>query len=190
MSKRKAKSNQKTRPRIKATPRRDGAASDKAQAVAGEIITLRTAGASYTQIAKTLSVTVKVAKGVVARAVLNERLNRETEEEAKSLSLARLDAMQAAIWPQAQGPSADARAIKTVLDIMEARRKLLRGDEDDAEKRKAVAVLERLSRGVGHIRSRTLGARVEVVHVQERVQDSVKGQDVGSGQEGGCGPTQ
>ncbi len=87
-------------------------------------LALRMAGTPYPDIAAELGIREDTAIGYVREQV--ERLRGEEVRRvdvARELELARLDAMQARVWPRAV--EGDTRAALTVLKIMDRRAKLL-----------------------------------------------------------------
>lgn len=90
----------------------------------GTAIHLRRAGRTYDEIADEMGVDTKRARKLVEAAMVEHREQVATAvSELRALEAARLDAMQAAVWPEAM----DGRgfAIDRVLRIMERRARLL-----------------------------------------------------------------
>jgi hypothetical protein len=102
------------------------------------IFNMKKGGASVTEIARRMNMTVKAVNSAVKRQL--DRLNREAAlayPEVLRLELERLDTLQAAIWPQTQhrrvtlddgtqvDVEPDTKAIQQVLAIMAQRAKLM-----------------------------------------------------------------
>ena len=88
-------------------------------------VAMRREGATYEHIANHLGVSTTAAHKHVTRAL--ESIQAATEKEVdlyRALEGERLDAMQAAIWPQAV-EEGDLKAIDRILKLMERRAKLL-----------------------------------------------------------------
>lgn len=108
-------------PESAVSPRRVEAAQKRRRA-----LQLRAAGANFDRIAEQIGYD---NKGSAYRAVAQElrQLCQEPAEEVRDLELARLDQMQAALWPQAM--RGQLGAIDRVLKIMERRARYLGLDE-------------------------------------------------------------
>jgi hypothetical protein len=126
-----------------------------------KIWALRKGGMAAADIAKRVGTTTRQVNSAVSRQLA--RLNREavlSYPEVMRLELERLDALQAAIWPQTQPRletmpdgtqymrEADPKAIDTVLRIMQSRSKLLGMDTVNIQV--AAAVEENPQRAVLH----------------------------------------
>ena len=88
-------------------------------------IAMRREGATYDQIGSRLGISTTAAYNHVTKAL--ESIQKAIENDAdlyRALEADRLDALQAAIWPQAAGEG-DLKAIDRVLRVMERRAKLL-----------------------------------------------------------------
>lgn len=92
--------------------------NDDTEDLAGKVLNLRRAGASFDVIAERLNLTPKAAKGLFDKAI-----GAYDPEYTKALEADRLDRMHLAVWPQAvQG---DLAAVDRVLKISERRDKVL-----------------------------------------------------------------
>lgn len=107
------------------TNRRTAAAERAKQAVS-----LRIAGATFAQIGERLGVSTQAAhKMVVKHLEETRRLTAESAEQLRDMELKRLDAMQAALWPDAM--RGDEQKVDRVVRIMARRAKLLGLDAPD-----------------------------------------------------------
>ena len=101
------------------TNRRTAAAERAKQAVS-----LRIAGATFAQIGERLGVSTQAAhKMVVKHLEETRRLTAESAEQLRDMELKRLDAMQAALWPDAM--RGDEQKVDRVIRIMGRRAALL-----------------------------------------------------------------
>lgn len=101
------------------TNRRTAAAERAKQAV-----NLRIAGATFAQIGERIGVSTQAAhKMVVKHLDETRRLTAESAEQLRDMELKRLDAMQAALWPDAM--RGDEQKVDRVIRIMGRRAALL-----------------------------------------------------------------
>lgn len=85
---------------------------------------LRMTGASHAEIGAVLGITEEGARQAVLRAMAKAReVIQETAEEARTLELQRLDALQLGLWPMAV--RGNTKAALAVLRVMERRARLL-----------------------------------------------------------------
>lgn len=102
---------------------------------------MRMEGNSLFEIAESLKISEhKAAASIreVARSVA-ELVDTGAKQEILEMELARLDAMQAPLWPQAS--SGDTRAVETVLKIMSHRAKITGLDGASIDRRNQTVVI-------------------------------------------------
>lgn len=106
---------------------RPGTASARgvtAAARAQRALELRGAGATYQAIGEALGITKQAAHEAVKKAMAEvAEIVKSEAETVREMELARLDRMQVGLWTRAT--EGDARAVETVLKIMERRGRLL-----------------------------------------------------------------
>lgn len=121
-------------------PNVEGAAADAKKIKRAErrleVLELRKAGATYTQISKALDISLATVSKDLRRA-LQEVEQRElaAAEDLRALDLGRLDALLRGVWPAAT--SGDVQSVKAAVTILERRARML---GIDAPKEHAVGV--------------------------------------------------
>jgi hypothetical protein len=124
-----------------------------------EALALRMAGLSYAQIGERLSITTEGAVDLVRRTLQRASVTeRESVEEERALENARLDRVQAALWPQVlQG---DHRAIDLYLRISASRRKM-NGTDAPTKIQLSVNIREEMEFALNELEKVVLGQVVQ-----------------------------